>query len=384
MVLRTLAQEAKNILAHFPVLGLIGSRQVGKTTLAKSLAMDFERVVYLDLESVSDAEKLENAETFFKRFKDRLIIIDEVQRDKSLFPVLRSAIDVDIRPGRFILLGSAFPELIRDSSESLAGRIAYLELCPLNMLEVDPDKDLNRLWLNGGYPPSFLNPGISSVWLDNYIRTYLERDLPMLGLNANPVTTRRLWTMLAHLNGYTINYSELAKNLDISNQKVKNYIDFLEQSFLIRQLPPYFSNTKKRLVKSPKVYVRDSGILHHLLGVSSELELLGHPKFGSSWEGFVIEQIYQHKKINHQLHFYRTQDGAELDLVITKGDIPAAGIEIKYGDSAQITRGNTESANNLKLEKRFVIKQSGEDWQMNNGFTVTSLQQFLKIHLMSI
>ncbi|MEQ8551376.1 MAG: ATP-binding protein [Cyclobacteriaceae bacterium] len=377
MILRSLRDNAKNILQNFPVLGLVGSRQVGKTTLAKSLVHHYKKAIYLDLESTSDSEKLANAETFFKQFHDHLIIIDEIQRDRSLFPILRSIIDLDRRPSRFILLGSASPELIRNSSESLAGRIGYLELCPLNILEVDPAKDLDRLWLLGGYPPSFLNPEISSVWLDNYIRTYLERDLPMLGLNANPVTTRRLWTMLAHLNGNTINYSELAKSLDISNQKVKSYIDFLEQSFLIRQLPPYFSNTKKRLVKSPKIYVRDSGILHHLLGVSSELELFGHPKFGSSWEGFVIEQIYQYKKINHQLHFYRTQDGAELDVVITKGGIPAAGIEVKYGASAKISRGNTESAKELSLEKKFVIMKDGEDWQMNNGFIVTSLYGFL-------
>ncbi len=378
MIERSILPTTHRILSSFPALGLLGSRQVGKTTLAKALVRDLPEAILLDLESPADIEKLENPETFLNQFSDRLIIINEVQRMPGLFPVLRSVIDKNRRNGRFILLGSASPDLIRNSSESLAGRIAYLELGPLNLSEVS---EMNKLWLSGGYPESYLHPDTSDLWLENYIRTYTERDLPQLGLNANPIFIRRLWTMLAHLHGQTVNYSEIAKALDTTGQKIKSYIDFLEQAYLIRQLRPYHLNTKKRLVKSPKVYLRDSGILHHLLGILNEEGLFGHPKMGTSWEGFVIEQIAQHLQPGQQLYFFRTQDRAEIDLVIERNGLVTGGVEIKFGDKASVSRGNTEAANELGLTNRFVITANSDEWEMANGFKVTNLHQFLKKHL---
>lgn len=378
MIERSLLPAAKRILDRFPAFGLLGSRQVGKTTLAKSIVSDLPIAILLDLESPADIEKLENPETFLNQFSDRLIVIDEVQRMPDLFPVLRSVIDKDRRNGRFILLGSASPGLIRNSSESLAGRIAYLELGPFNLSEVS---EINKLWLSGGYPESYLHLDTSDLWLENYIRSYVERDLPQLGFNANPIFIRRLWTMLAHLHGQTVNYSEIAKALDTTGKKIKSYIDFLEQAYLIRQLRPYHLNTKKRLVKSPKVYLRDSGVLHHLLGVSNEEGLFGHPKMGASWEGFVIEQITQHLQPGQQLYFFRTQDRAELDLVIERNGVVTAGVEIKFGDKANVSRGNTEAANELSIKNRFVITANSDEWEMANGFKVTNLKHFLRSHL---
>jgi len=373
--------KAQKILELFPVLGIIGPRQVGKTTLAKTLSLQYEKVIYLDLESPSDREKLEHPESFFIQFEDHLIILDEIQIDKRLFPILRSAIDRNRKPTRFIILGSASPDLIRDSSESLAGRIAYLELSGLNVSEI---KDINRvenLWLEGGFPEPFLKPEMGALWKQNYIQTYLERDLPLLGLAMDPVQSWRLWQIIAHMHGQLTNYTDISKTLEINSKTIKRNLDFLEQAFLIRQLRPYHSNTKKRIVKSPKIYFRDAGILHHLLGIAKLQDLYGHPKMGSSWEGFVIEQIHQLKPEQCRLFFFRTHNRAELDLIIEKNGKPVAGIEIKFGDKAGLSRGNTEAANELGLEKRYIIKQGGDEWVTKNGFVVTSLTQFLHSHL---
>ena len=381
---RNLILKGEKILSFFPVLGIIGPRQVGKTTLSKALAKSYGNVIYLDMESPSDLEKLENAETFLQQYENHLIILDEVQVNKSLFPILRSIIDKNRKPGRFIILGSASPEIIRDSAESLAGRIAYLELGGLNLLEIYKNHDTQALWIRGGFPEPFLKPEMDYIWKQSYIQTYLERDLPLLGLNSNPVWSRRLWQMIAHLHGQMLNYHELSKSLEVDAKTIKKHLNFLEQAFMIHQLKPYHANTKKRLVKAPKIYFRDSGLLHHLLGINSFFALQGHPKMGSSWEGFVIEQIHQLKPDNSDLYFYRTHNGAELDLIIERNGVAQAGIEIKYGDKANISRGNTEAANELGVQKKFVIKQGGEDWPGKNDFIVTNLQNFLTIHLPTI
>lgn len=236
MIDRQASHRSIEILEAFPVLGLIGPRQIGKTTLALNIRSQIKDAIYIDLESPADQNLLTNAEEFLTRNSDKLIIIDEVQRQKSLFPILRSVIDRNRRPGRFMLLGSASPELIRDASESLAGRIAYLEMSGLNVLEVG---NLNKLWLNGSFPDVFLNEKIKTIWYQNFIRTYLERDLPMLGFPADSNSSKRLWSMLAHLHGQTINYSMLAKSLEVSPKTVKSYVEFLEKAFLIRLLPSY-------------------------------------------------------------------------------------------------------------------------------------------------
>jgi len=373
--------KAQQILDFFPVLGIVGPRQVGKTTLAKSLYPHDKKIIYLDLQSPTDREKLENPESFFNQFDDHLIVIDEIQKNKRLFPILRASIDKNRKPGRFIILGPASPDLIRDSSESLAGRIAYLELSVLNVAEITDTYQTQKLWLEGGYPEPFLKPKMGSLWKKNYIQTYLERDLPLLGLGMNPIQTQRLWQIIAHLHGQLINKAEISKSLEINSKTIKKTLDFLEQAFIIRQLQPYHTNIKKRIVKSPKIYFRDTGILHYMHGIAKMEELFGHPKMGSSWEGFVIEQIYQLKNDQCNLFFFRTHNGAELDLIIEKNGKPSAGIEIKFGDKAGLSRGNTEAANELAVEKRFVIRQGGEDWKTKNDFTVTSLETFLKTHL---
>lgn len=380
MLHRRQQELGQKIVSIFPILGIVGPRQVGKTTLAKTLASQLSKTIYIDLESPSDRDKLENAETYFAQFEDYLILIDEVQLDPRLFPIIRSAVDKNRRPGRFILLGSAAPDVIRHSSESLAGRIAYIELGGLNVAEVTSEKTLD-LWVRGGFPDPFLNPDIDSIWKENFIRTYLERDLPMLGLNANPIWARRLWQMLAHLHGLTTNYSELSKSLEVDAKTIKRQLDFLESAFLINQLQPYHANSKKRLVKASKVYFRDSGIVHHLLNIHNINDLLGHIKMGSTWEGFVIEQIHQLKPSGSELYFYRTHNGAELDVLIAKNGEIKAGIEIKYGDQVKVSRGNTEAANELEIENRFVIKQNPDDWVMANGFRVVGVDNFIHEYL---
>ena len=378
MINRQLQQEANFLLSHFPCLGLIGPRQVGKTTMEKMLMQQLSKTcIYLDLESTSDFQKLENAETFFDDNMDKCLIIDEVQRRKELFPLIRSSIDKDRKPARFILLGSASPELIRESSESLAGRIAYLEIAGLNLTEISNKYTTPDLWFYGGFPEPFLNHAINTHWKNNFIKTYIERDLPQLGFPAKPLTTRRLWYMLAHYHGQLINYSDLSKSLELSSKTLKSYVEFLESAYLIRLLPSFHYNSKKRLVKSPKVYIRDSGILHHLLGIETNEQLLTHPKFGASWEGFIIEQIAQAKKEQQELFFYRTQHGAELDVVITENMIPKYGIEIKYGDQIKLSRGNFESAQSLEVNRKIVIHHKNDAWKMNNGFEVMGLRSFL-------
>jgi predicted AAA+ superfamily ATPase len=325
--------------------------------------------------------KLDDAETYLGQFQDYLIIIDEVQRKKELFPVLRALIDQNRKPGRFLLLGSAAPDLLKNSSETLAGRIAYCELFPFALPEIYPAFEIERLWLKGGYPSPFLLDSFWLDWMNNFTKTYFERDLPNLGFPADSITGERLWFMLSHYHGNLVNFAEIGKSLDLSYHTIKKYIAFLENAFLIRTIKPFHSNLKKRLVKSPKVYIRDSGIMHYLLGIETIEELFGHPKKGASWEGFVIEQIIALLPQNRKTYFYRTHDGAELDLVITKGVHPVAGIEIKFGSDTKPSRGNTEAVQFLKTRQNFIIVNKNEDYVLSNGFRVCGLQVFLEKYL---
>ncbi len=381
MIFRNAEIKIKELIQYFPCVAIVGPRQVGKTTLVKQIIGKSDGdYIYIDLENPMDYTRINDSFSFFNQFPDSSFAIDEVQRRKELFPILRSVIDANRKPGRFILLGSASPDLIRDSSESLAGRIAYYELAPLNILEITKQFSIDKLWINGGFPIAFTESVPRNIWMENFIRTYIERDLIQLGFPGNSINARRLWQMLAHIHGNLLNYSELSRSIEVSVKTVMNYVQFLESAFLINTLQPYLTNSKKRLVKAPKVYLRDSGVLHYFLGIESKEELIGHPKMGASWEGFIIEQIKANLKINRHIYFYRTHDGAELDLVIERGGIPIAGVEIKYGSNFTPSRGNTEAIQTLKTKNNFIIVREKEDF-IHKSFRVCGIEIFLEKYL---
>jgi predicted AAA+ superfamily ATPase len=377
MIHRFAEKQIKDLLTGFPCVAMIGPRQVGKTTLAKKIQKEYPSAVYLDLEFQKDYFKLEDAETFLQQFENQLVIIDEVQRKKDLFPVLRALIDQKRKPGRFLLLGSAGPELLRNSSETLAGRIAYHQVTPFLLTELPSRYKIDDLWMYGGFPDAFLNQKYWIKWMNNYVLTYFERDLPNLGFPADSITGEKLWTMLAHYHGNLINFAELGRSLELNINTIKTYIGFLRNAFLIRLIEPFHRNSKKRLVKSPKVYIRDSGVMHYLSGIENSDQLQGHPKKGASWEGFVIEQIIPLLPANRKVYFYRTHDGAELDLVICRSDRPVVSIEIKYGSDVRPNRGNTEAVNTLKTTQNFIIIKDEEEYMLSGGFKVCGLKTFL-------
>ena len=319
MISRRVSAKLKQSLSEFPVTALLGPRQVGKTTLARLMASGMlpDKAVYLDLELPSDLAKLAEPELYLQGHHNRLVVIDEVQRAPELFPLLRALVDQDRRPGRFLLLGSASPELSRFGAESLAGRIIYHELSPFSLDETGND-EISRLWIRGGYPLSFLatSDEESLRWREAFIATYLERDIPQLGIRVPATMLRRFWTMTAHHHGNLWNASAIANALGVSSPAASRYLDILCDTFIVRQLAPFSGNLKKRLVKSPKVYVRDSGLLHALLGIHNHEQLQGHPVVGASWEGMVIEQILAILPTGVESYFYRTSAGAEVDLLL--------------------------------------------------------------------
>lgn len=383
MIHRNKTAQILKLLQFFPSIGIIGPRQVGKTTLAKSIAKNIEKEsIYIDLENPKDAAKLTDPVLYLEEHKDKCIIIDEIQEYPDLFSVLRSIIDMDRKPGRFILLGSASPEFLRNTSESLAGRIAYIELSPFNITEVDASS-MNDLWLKGGFPDAFLNDNLEMVsfWHLNYIRTYVERDLPNIGLNVDKKLLITTLQMLSHIHGDILNLNNLSKSLAISSNTLKRYVNFFEGAFLLRQLNPYYTNTKKRLIKSPKLYIRDSGILHYLKNISHKEELYTNPILGNSWEGFVIEQIIQQLPEKFECYFYRTHDGAECDLVICKSQQPIISIEIKYSSSPKLTRGNTIAFADLQTKKNFIITPNSDEYSLKKDIRVCNISDFLSNHL---
>ncbi|MEM8526679.1 MAG: ATP-binding protein [Bacteroidota bacterium] len=380
---RSAEKEVLKLASYSPAAVIVGPRQVGKTSLTQAIRNQIGKPsVYLDLERPRDLAKLDDLEALLATYPNHLIILDEIQRQPSLFPELRSAIDRNRVAGRFILLGSASPELIRDSSETLAGRVAYLELATLSYQEIQDQLDFRTHWFRGGFPLSLLavDDEISSRWRDDFIRTYLERDLPQLGLNAEAVLIRRLWTMLAHCNGQLVNKNTLSKSLGISTPSITRYLDFLEHAFLIRRLRPFYTNLGKRLVKSPKLYLRDTGILHELLSIYTPGDLLGHPSIGASWENYVIEQLFAIKPRWAELYFYRTHGGAEIDIVITKADIPQALIEIKYAVDPSLSRGFYSAVEDLKAEKKFIIAPIEGFFQKKENIIVLGIGQLERVY----
>jgi len=360
-----------------PAVALLGARQVGKSTLAEMVIEQFPDALYLDLERPSDMNKLTDPEAFFQQFQGRLICLDEIQRAPELFAVLRSVIDRNKRNGQFLLLGSASRELIKQSSESLAGRISYLEISPFNRMEVT-DVEVNQLWLRGGYPRSLLNidDGASFQWRENYIRTFLERDIPQLGFNIPANTLGRFWRMLAHSHAQTLNASKLADSMGVSGHTIRNYIDLLEKTFVVRTLQPWSGNTKKRLIKAPKVYIRDTGLLHALLDIESMEQLFSHPVYGASFEGFVIENILTQLP-RWQASFYRTSSGAEFDLVLEKAGKRVA-IEIKASTSPKLGRGNWSALETLQADQSFVVAPVDAPYPLQDGVMVMSLDDVIE------
>lgn len=379
MIERSLSAALVPLLSYFPALGLIGPRQVGKTTLAKNLATYLPKeVLYLDLENHNDYTLLEsNPQWFLEQQQHKTVIIDEVQRMLSLFPLLRSLIDQQPDGGRFILLGSASPELLSKSSETLAGRIVYRELTGIRYDEAQPAGiTLASHWLRGGFPKALMAPNdeLWFEWQQAFVKTYIESDLRMLGLNASPVLLRRLVQMLTTVQGATINYSQLGNSLGVSGTTLQGYLDYLEHSFVIRRLPPFFINVGKRLVKSPKLYFRDAGILHFLANVTDYDALIANALAGHSWEGYVIEQITSRLLDSVQSYFYRTQNGAEIDLCVVRGQEVVACFEIKLSNNPSTTKGNTEAINDLKSLNNYVVTPSSKDYKANEHWQVCHLE----------
>lgn len=385
MIKRKIISTILQLHKHYPAVAILGPRQVGKTTLVKEIVkLHKHKVRYLDIEKQNDADKLSDPEAFFHLHKDKCIILDEVQLMPHLFSALRPAIDEFRKPGRFILLGSASPDLVKGVSETLAGRIAYIELTPIGLLELPKNISITKHWFRGGFPSALLAKSdyLCTQWIDNFIQSYIHKDLTLLfGISFSATTMRSFWSMLAHCSGNIWNAETFARSLGISAPTVNKYVDYLEAAYLVHRLPAYFINATKRLVKAPKLYIRDSGLLHRLNNVPNAVELKENPIIGASWEGYVIEQIKQQLSAGVLLFYYRTHNGAECDAVLVKGIKVLACIEIKVSNNPTVSKGFFESIKDLKPKHKFVITPTSEDYPYKEGIMVTAIQSFLKKHL---
>jgi uncharacterized protein len=382
MIKRSLQSKIVASLAKFPVVAIVGSRQTGKTTLARLIQKEYASSVYLDLELPSDQNKLREPELYFNRHDRTLVIIDEIQRQPALFPVIRAMVDQNRIPGRFLILGSASPDLLKNSAESLAGRVVYHELSPFHLAEVgNEESQFNPLWLRGGYPESFLAVDIESSlnWREAFIRTYLERDIPQLGIRVPSGQLRNFWSMIAHHHGQLWNASQIANSLGVSAPTVRHYLAILEETFLVRQLRPFFVNLKKRLVKTPKVYIRDSGLLHSLLGVVSLDDLQGRPSAGHSWEGFAIEQVIGLLPPRWEAFFFRTAAGAEIDLVLCCSGQKPIAVEIKYSVTPALSKGFFAAFQDLQCRRGYVVYPGREAYPMGKSIMALPLARIARI-----
>ncbi len=379
LITRDIESFVNENLSIFPAIAILGPRQCGKSTLVKMLYQHSDAYLYLDLQNMEDLNKLQEPMLFFQANQDVTICLDEIQLVPELFSVLRSVIDSNRRPGRFILLGSASRGLIQKTSESLAGRVGLIELTPFIMKEIEstPVFDLNKFWLRGGYPDSYLASSDqgSILWRENFIRTYVERDIPQLGFQIPALQLRRLLTMCAYNQGQLFNSSKLGESLGVTYQTVRRYINLMEQTFIIRLLLPFEKNIRKRLVKSPKIYVRDSGLLHRLLQVDDFNSLIGNPVFGSSWEGFVIENIISSLR-DCKFSFYRSATGDELDLIIERGNRVVA-VECKASSAPQVTKGFWNAIDTVQPDKAYIIAPVSSAYPFKNGVEVCRLTDFL-------
>ena len=365
--------EIQQLLSWSPAVALLGARQIGKTTLAKQVAHSFPDAIYLDLETPQARARLLNPELFFQANRQRLIVLDEVQHMPEIFSVLRGEIDHDRRNGRFLILGSASFQLLQQS-QSLAGRLTLVDMAPLLLSEVYTDfPSIQNHWLRGGFPNSFSAPSDAASWhwRDSFVRHFLDTDLPALGIQVNPELMRRFWRMTAHLHGQLFNASSIAASLGLSAPTIARYLDHLVQSLMLRKLEPFHANLGKRLVKSPKIYVRDSGLLHYLLGIREVNDLLGNPQTGASWEGFCIEQICNHAPLGSQVSFYRTAAGAELDVVVETGQ-QRLGFEVKFSSVPKVTKGFWQACDDVNVDAAYVLAPVQETWSMTDTVHVIS------------
>jgi uncharacterized protein len=365
-------QALETATRRSPVTALLGPRQVGKTTLVRQFAAD-RPVTTFDLESLPDQRRLQNPELVLGSLQG-LVILDEIQRMPELFNTLRVLVDRPDNGARFVLLGSASPQLIRSTSESLAGRVEFVELDGFNLSETG-SSDWEKLWLRGGFPRAFLaeSEPDSLAWREGFIRTFLERDIPQLGISIPSVAMRRFWTMLAHYHGQTWNASELSRAMGLSDKTVRSYLDVLSGAFMVRQLQPWFENTSKRQVRAPKIYLRDSGLLHSLMGIEDEHALFGHPKVGASWEGYVIEQLVDLLR-PEEAYFWGTQGGAELDLLFFYHG-KRYGIEVKFNEAPLVTRSMHIALQDLRLEHLWVVYPGKEIYPVDEHITAWPIQE---------
>jgi predicted AAA+ superfamily ATPase len=378
MISRRISSLILSRLSRFPVVGLLGPRQIGKTTLTKDLLKSLKNSVYLDLELPSDLNLLRDPELYFRENLTRTIALDEIHHKPDLFPVMRSLIDIKRKAGRFLVTGSASPSVIQHGSETLAGRIIFCEMHPISLLEIMDD--YKKLWLRGGFPDSYFAKSNrdSMEWRQGFVQTYIQRDIPSLGLSSNKTLLNRLLLMISSTQGSISNYSALSKSLGVSVTTVADYINILEETFILRRLPSFHTNLKKRIVKAPKIFIRDTGLLHLLWGIDNMNPLMGHHLVGHSWEGFVIQQIAANLKDDFSLFYYRTQDGAEVDLVIVKGNKPVVCLEIKFTDNPVLSKGNYIALTDLNAKHNFIVTPSAKDHAYDKKIRVFNISSVLK------
>lgn len=373
---RSYIDRVKKALQSNPVVALLGPRQTGKTTLARQVIEGTESAVF-DLEKHSDQARLADPELALSHLKGT-VVIDEIQRRPELFSILRPLADRPGQPARFLILGSASPNIVRGVSESLAGRVAFVDLGGFNMEEVGAE-NMQTLWLRGGFPRSYLakDEAASRAWRENFIRTFLERDIPLLGIRIPAETLRRFWMMVAHYHGALWNAADLSRSLGVSEHTVRNYLDILSGAYMVRQVSPWWENLGKRQYKSPKVFVRDSGVFHSLLGLERQQDLTAHPKLGASWEGFAMEQVLSVAG-DRQVFFWRTHAGAEIDLLLFRGG-RRYGVEFKYSAAPTMTKGLHSALADLKLDRAWIIHPGSQGYPLHERVDALSLQDLPSI-----